>query len=146
MNRSNVNMKIAEDLQKNFMKEDTTCLVWHDEVIFEHKGGSIAPIADFWFCDDLKDAVIVDKVIGKASAMFMADGNAAYVHGRLMSEPAASVLENAAVEFSADEKVPNIINRTGDGLCPMESAVLDTDDEKEGISLVFDKMKQLGML
>ena len=137
---------IAEDLKKNFFDADTTCVIYKDGVIFEHKGGSIAPVADAWFCGDLENAVVVDKVVGKASAMFMTDGNAAYVHGKLISEPAEALMKSSDMTFSYDKKVPKIINRAGDGLCPMESAVMETDDLHEGIDRVFDKMKEFGMI
>lgn len=140
------NNLLVSELIDGFFEEDTTCVIYKDGIIFEHKGGSIAPIADAWFCEDLDGAVVVDKVIGKASAMFMADGGTAFVHGRLMSEPAADFLKNSKVPFSVEEMTPKIINRTGDGLCPMESAVMDTDSTEEGIDRVFDKMKELGML
>lgn len=137
---------LVEDLTEGFFGEDTTCVIYKDGVIFEHTGGSIAPIVDAWFCGDLEDAVVVDKVIGKASAMFMKDGGAAFVHGRLMSEPAADFLRQQDLPFSMDRKTEKIINRAGDGLCPMESVVMDTDDLTEGIEKVFSKMKEMGMI
>ena len=141
-----INAAIAKELKNNFFGDDTTCVIYKDGIIFEHTGGSIAPVADAWFCGDLEDAVVVDKVIGKASAMFMADGNAAYVHGKLISEPAQRIMEINDMSYSYDENTPKIINRTGDGLCPMESAVMDTDNLQDGIARVFDKMNELGML
>ena len=125
-----INAAIAKELKNNFFGDDTTCVIYKDGIIFEHTGGSIAPVADAWFCGDLEDAVVVDKVIGKASAMFMAQ----------------KIMEINDMSYSYDEKTPKIINRTGDGLCPMESAVMDTDNLQDGIARVFDKMNELGML
>ncbi len=132
--------ELAAELRKNFFTEKTTCLVWHNGIIFEHEASGVVPIIDFWFAGELQDAIVIDKVVGKASAMFIADGKAQFVYGELMSEPSGEILQGSDTAFEAGELVPNIKNRKGDGLCPMESSVLDTDDLNEGILRILKKI------
>ena len=132
--------ELAKELREKFFTEKTTCLLWHEGIIFEHEASGVVPIVDFWFAEELKDAIVIDKVVGKASAMFMSDGEVQFVYGELMSEPSKEILQNASIAFEAEKLVPNIKNRIGDGLCPMESSVLDTNDLKEGTSRILKKM------
>jgi len=84
-----------------------------------------------WLKDDpraLAGFCVADAVIGKAAAMLMACGGVCEVYTPLISEPAAEVFRRHGIPFSADKTVPNIRNRDGTGICPMEKKVLDIND------------------
>ena len=53
---------------------------------------------------------------------------ASEVYGSVMSQPALELLTAAGVQTSFGELVSGIVNRTGDGPCPMERAVADLTD------------------
>lgn len=88
----------------------------------------------------LKGASVADKVIGKAAALLMVLGEIKEVHTHIISEPAIQVFENHNIIFYYDEKVTRIVNRIGDGLCPMESLCLDIDDPKEAFLAIKNKL------
>ncbi|HVK02809.1 MAG TPA: DUF1893 domain-containing protein [Armatimonadaceae bacterium] len=73
-----------------------------------------------------RGASLSDRVVGKAAAMLARCGGFARVHGALMSDAAARALDDGAprIPHSADRRVPRILNRTGDDLCPMEKLSL----------------------
>ena len=87
----------------------------------------------------LKGASVADKVIGKAAALLMALGEIKEVHTLIISEPAIKVFEKHNIPCFYDKKVDRIINRTGDGLCPMETLCLDVENPQEA----FDRITSL---
>ena len=87
----------------------------------------------------LKGASVADKVIGKAAALLMVLGEIKEVHTLIISEPAIKVFEKHNIPCFYDKKVTRIVNRTGDGLCPMETLCLNVDDPQEA----FDRITSL---
>ena len=87
----------------------------------------------------LKGASVADKVIGKAAALLMVLGEIKEVHTLIISEPAIKVFEKHNISCFYDKKVDRIVNRTGDGLCPMETLCLNVDDPQEA----FDRITSL---
>ena len=79
----------------------------------------------------LKGASVADKVIGKAAALLMVLGEIKEVHTLIISEPAIKVFEKHNIPCFYDKKVHRIVNRTGDGLCPMETLCLNVDDPQD---------------
>ncbi|MBO4567444.1 MAG: DUF1893 domain-containing protein [Bacteroidales bacterium] len=91
----------------------------------------------------LKGASVADKVIGKAAALLMALGEIKEVHTLIISEPALQVFENHKIKYFYDKKVDRIVNRTGDGLCPMESLCLDIDNPQEALTKIIEKISNM---
>ena len=91
----------------------------------------------------LKGASVADKVIGKAAALLMALGEIKEVHTLIISEPAIQVFEKYNIPCFYDKKVDRIINRTGDGLCPMETLCLDVDEPQEAFQKITDFIKTM---
>ena len=93
----------------------------------------------------LKGASVADKVIGKAAALLMVLGEIKEVHTLVISEPAIKVFEKYNIPCFYDKKVDRIINRTGDGLCPMETLCLDIEEPQEAFEKItefINKMKK----
>ena len=91
----------------------------------------------------LKGASVADKVIGKAAALLMVLGEIKEVHTLVISEPAIKVFEKYNIPCFYDKKVDRIINRTGDGLCPMESLCLDVEEPKEAFTEIKEKVQKM---
>ncbi len=91
----------------------------------------------------LKGASVADKVIGKAAALLMVLGEIKEVHTLIISEPAIKVFEKYNIACFYDKKVDRIVNRTGDGLCPMETLCLDVDEPKEAFQKITDFIKTM---
>lgn len=119
------------------------CAKPHYLYVSRQKG--IAPIMDMLKKDRtfFKDCVIVDAVIGKASAMMLVYGKAAHIHGKIMSESAITFLDTQDITYSYEERCSYIINRTKDGLCPMEQAVMSMDDLQQAYHALIEKQLQL---
>jgi len=70
--------------------------------------------------DFLKDAIIADKVVGKAAAVLMVLGGVKAVYTPLLSSLAVDVFAANNVDVAYDQLVPHIINRDGTDWCPLE--------------------------
>ena len=69
----------------------------------------------------LDGASIADKVIGKGAAALMIAGGVKEVYTDVVSEAAMELFERYGTATSYDKRVAHIINRKGDGICPVES-------------------------
>lgn len=106
-------------------------------------GRGIGPVLKLHDEGVLKEAYVVDKIIGKAAAMILTEGGAVACYALTMSRAAYEWLTNHGVKAGYRDCVDVIINRAGDGMCPMEETVLNIDDAKEGIEAVRQKRAEL---
>ncbi len=84
----------------------------------------------------LKGAVLADKIIGKAAAMVAVLGGIGEVYALTASESGLDFLKKSGVPAAARRTVPYIINRTGDGMCPLEQTVQDVDAPEQALPLL----------
>ena len=81
---------------------------------------------------------VADKVVGKAAALLFIQGGIARLYTRIISQPALDALRAHHIPATYDQLVPRIVNRAGDGLCPMESRVITIDDPAEAYLALKD--------
>ena len=86
----------------------------------------------------LHGALIADKAVGKAAAACMVVGGVSQVHADVMSEPALDLLQTHGVVAEYGQLVDHIINRAGDGWCPMERLSRDEDNPVAIIQKIND--------
>lgn len=124
--------------------ENLTCVVKCGDKFLKTADRGIKPFMQ-WIesGENLRGAVAADKVVGKAAAFLMEKAGISAVYAAVLSEPAEDVLKAAGIEYKFTHLVPRIQNRKGDGLCPMESAVMDTDDSDTAFSALKNKLKNL---
>ena len=86
-----------------------------------------------------------DRVVGRGAAFLYRLLGVKAVYARVMSEPAVRVLEEGGIAALPDRVVPGIVNRTGDGPCPFEAAVLEIRDPQEALRAIREKMAALSL-
>lgn len=91
----------------------------------------------------LQGAAVADQVIGKAAAFLLRKGGAKYLYAKVISEHALETLQNSGIAVSYGTKVPYIINRNKDGMCPMEQTVLSVTDVEEAYGKLQEKLREL---
>lgn len=126
-------------------EEKASCvIIKKNEIIYSAYGHGVAPLIALYENEPeiLKDAFIVDKVIGKAAAMIAVLGGASKVYGLLMSTAAESYLKEYNIHAEYGRCVEVISNRTGDGLCPLEKTVLNVDDAETAYHLLKDTISK----
>lgn len=70
---------------------------------------------------------IADRVIGKGAALLLTRAGVAEVFACVISQPALEVLTTHGITVTYITLQPHIINRRGDGICPVEAMTYDTD-------------------
>lgn len=90
----------------------------------------------------LDGAVVADKIIGKGAAALMALGKVSEIITDTISSPALSLLKDSGIPVSFQTVVPDIINRRGDGLCPVETLCLECATPAECLPLIEGFMKE----
>lgn len=105
----------------------------------------IAPIMNLLQKDvkSLQGAFVADRIIGKAAALLLIKSGITKLYAGVISRHALDVLEESDIEVEYKDYVPYIINRKGDGMCPMEECVLHTNDAQEAYELLCKKLEQL---
>lgn len=78
--------------------------------------------------DRLEGAVMADKTIGRAAAWLLVAGKVREVYTHTVCTPAREILENAGIVLHADNEVPYIVNKQGDGQCPLDSRLTEVTD------------------
>lgn len=91
----------------------------------------------------LAEGFVADRIVGKAAALLMVLQGAKNVYAETIDQPALAVFRTHGVNVLFRKLVPIIINRAGDGICPMENAVLAVDDPKEAFTVLSETVKKL---
>ena len=130
------------ELHKTLLSGNYTIVVENDGKVFTSQERGVKPLLHLLTEKKgfLKGASVADKVIGKAAALLMILGEIKEVHTDIISEPAIQVFDNHKIIYHFDKKVTRIVNRTGDGLCPMESLCMDIDNPQEAFTAISKKI------
>ncbi len=129
----------------NLIREGTaTCVVIRENrIVRTSTGAGIGPVIQLYEEGALKGASVVDKIVGKASAMVLILGGAKGCYGVTMSKPAEEYLKAHQVPAAWDTLVETITDRTGGGICPMEQTVREIDDPAEGLAALKKRLEEL---
>jgi hypothetical protein len=131
-----------EDLKNILLKENHTIVIYkNDASVYTSNDRGVAPLMKLLKENkaQLKDAMIADKVVGKAAALLMAYGKVKEVYTPTISTPALKVFKNHNIEIHYDKEVGRIINRKGDGLCPMETLCLNIENPEDAFVAINKK-------
>lgn len=88
----------------------------------------------------LEGMVVCDKVIGKAAALLLVYGKIKMLYTPVLSAPAEDILNKYGVAYQCDQVVDRIKNRTGDGLCPMETLAMGIEEPQEAFAVFAEKI------
>ena len=130
--------KLAIEKLKN--SEYKLVVVKDNEIKYKSKEDSISSIVDL--LDNrpelLKDAIVADKVIGRAVAMVCDYGQVKFCYGSIMSKGASIFLKQANISYEAKNNVEYIKNRDDTDLCTIEKLTLKVDNSSKGIDKIKD--------
>lgn len=136
-------MEQIERAKKLLSSGATFALVSDDEIFSTDRRG-IAPLLELAEeGKNLSGFSAADKIVGKAAAMLYCYMEIQEVWAEVMSRAAAAVFEKYGVKYSCANLVDYIINRKGDGMCPMESTVADINSPAEAIRALRAKLNEL---
>ena len=136
-----VNLEKAKML---LVKTDSTCVLCNGEIILTDKRRGVRPLLDLLEGDaNVAGFAAADKVVGKAAAYLYCLLNIKCLYAQVISQPALDVLTKTGIQIEYSQLVPAIQNRTKDGFCPMESAVLKINTPEEALRAIYDALEQL---
>lgn len=81
-------------------------------------------------------AFIADKVIGKGAAALMILGGVEDIYADIISNNAIKLLQDCKIMHSFAKSVSHIINRAGDGVCPIETLCNTVSTPEECLPLI----------
>lgn len=90
-----------------------------------------------------KDLAVADKIIGKASAMLLVLSGVKQVYCLVLSKAGKDVLDKYNIEYYYETLTDYIVNRLGNGICPMEETVKDIDDLQKAYTALRKKVEEL---
>ena len=133
------------DLEKaiSFLPEHT-CVLCRGEAIYASTKTGIAPMLE-WIAEgtDLRGFSAADKIVGKAAALLFVLSGVKEVYGQVVSRSALTVLDHHHIPYRYTACVPYIINRKGDGMCPMEETVQNISDPQNAYKALVKKRNEL---
>ena len=129
-------------MAKELIKEGkASCVVIKEQQILEMRNGpGIQPVISLYEEKILENALVVDKIIGKAAAMVLTFGKVKAVYAETMSQAAKAYLEKHQIQVGYERCIDVINNREGNGICPMERAVMDLEDPGEALEVLKETL------
>lgn len=126
--------------------EQYTCVLCCGDTVYTDEKKGIAPMMSFLDQGlDLHGFSAADRIVGKAAAMLFVLAGVRELYAQVLSEGGMQMLLQHGIAVEYGTLTPSIINRKGTGLCPMELAVQDIDDPKEGREAIRATMQRLKM-
>ena len=133
-----------ENAKKKLVSDNYTCVLCCGETFHTSTHRGVKPLAQWLASDtDFSQFAAADKVIGRATAFLYLLLGIKTVYAHVISRPALAVFQAHGIHAEYGELAENIINRTGDGLCPFEKVVLTIEDPQRAHAAILQKMQQL---
>ena len=132
---------------KNLLaSEGYTCVLMDENTVFTSCLRGVKPLGQFVESKKIPEGLwAADKVVGKATAYLYVMLGVRTLHAHVISHSAVEVLQNYDIPVQYDTLVPHIINRTGDGICPFEEAVMNISSVESAYKAIRAKMNELGI-
>lgn len=132
-------------IAKRILSENSyTCVLYHDGREYHSKERGVKPLIEFLESGkDYSNFCAADKTVGAGAAHLYVLLGIKTVWANIISENGRKVLEENGVSVYFEKEVPFIINRTGDGVCPIESAVKGVTDSKQALVTIKQTLKDL---
>ena len=122
----------------------STCVLCKGGSRVESQLRGVAPLVELLDMGmDFSGYSAADKVVGKGAALLYALLGIKEIYALVISESALSVLQNNSIICSYDTLVPHIINRRGDGICPIESATMDIENPLDAPGVIVETLEKL---
>ena len=120
------------------------CVVLRDgEIVRAETGRGVAPMIRLYEDGALQGAYVVDKIVGKAAAMLMTLGGVSGCYALTVSRAALDWFAGHGIPVEYEVCAEYIVNRNGDGMCPMEQTVKELTDATEALTALKQKIAEL---
>ncbi len=134
-------MTELRELKEILLREGYTCVLSNGADTVTSRARGVKPLLEFLDSGNYAGYYAADKVVGKAAAFLYVCMGVAALHACVISEAAIEVCRRHGIAVGYDVATSHIINRKGDGLCPMEQTVAAIDDPQAAKAAIIAKIK-----
>lgn len=132
-------MNNLEKAKELLIKNNYTCVLCDgDEIFYSNKRG-VKPLIEFF---ETKKSFYgfsgADKTVGAGAAHIYVLLGVKEIWANIISEEGEKILKENNILVTYEKKAPYIINRAGDGQCPVEKCVKGIYDSKEA----YERIKE----
>ena len=137
--------RLAFIKEKYFDCENLTCVVaTQDGDVYPSRQRGALPLLRLVNSNlDFTGGFAADKVVGRGAAVLYVLLHVSELWANVISEPALDLLQQYGIACEYGTLAAAIINRTGDGCCPMEEAVRGIDDMDEALIALKKRQREL---
>ena len=130
--------KNIEDIVEILHAEKCSCVIYNNDVVRLYWQRGVKDLLTILEKEPsmLHGAMIADKVIGKGAAALMILGGVESIYADVISKPALELLSTVKLSVRYAESVPNIINRSGTGICPVENLCMNCKTALDCLPLI----------
>ncbi|MDE7193063.1 MAG: DUF1893 domain-containing protein, partial [Oscillospiraceae bacterium] len=126
------NLKKAKELLES---GGYTVVMCRGSELYTSSERGVKPLVELAGKRDMTGYSAADKIVGRAAAFLYVLLGVREVYAGVMSEGAENLLIVHGITPFSGCLTEKIINRTGNGLCPMENAVRDIPDDQPDMAL-----------
>jgi hypothetical protein len=125
-------------------KENRTCVLCKNTEFFSDSRRGVLPLLAFLDSGkDFSGFCAADKVVGKAAAFLYCLLGVKALWAGVISRPALEVLQRQGIAVQYETLSDAILNRSGTGFCPMESATRELSDPQTALFAIRETLKSL---
>ena len=139
-------MSDLEKAKKILHEKNYTFVLLKDrDIVYTSSKKGIIPLMEIIRKDEhiLNQAVIADRVIGKAAALLAAGYQVKELYADLISLQARTILEKNFIPYQFKQCVEYIQNRDKSDLCPMEKLAQDISDYQVAYRKILQFYKEV---
>ena len=130
--------------KKILIENDYTCVLYSNGKAYHSTLRGVKPLINFLESNfDSAGYYAADKVVGAGAAHLYVLLGVKAVWAKLMSKDAMDILQTNGIDAFYDDVVPYIINRSGEGACPIETAVKEITDSKQALDIIKQTLEKL---
>lgn len=130
-----------ENAKALLVSEGYTCVLTDTKKYYTSCKRGVAPLVQFLQLGQIPpDCFAADKVVGKATAYLYVLLKIQALYAHVISKHALTVLQAHGITVEYETLVDNIINRSKDGICPFEEAVMEICDPETAYDAILKKI------
>lgn len=135
-------MRDIETARSILIKNNYTCVLCKGDQKFHSSLRGVRPLLDFLESENSFEGFsAADKTVGAGAAHLYILMGVSCVWAGIISQKGRELLEKNGIEVLFEEEVPFIINRAGDGKCPIEQAVWESESPTEALTAIKHFLK-----
>ncbi len=117
-------------------------VVRRGKILLTKKGEGVSPILETVeeLKEEMQDAVVGDRILGKASALLLRYSRVKGVYSPQATKTAIALLIMGGIPCQADELIPFIQNRYKDGMCPFEKMLKNISSPEEAYEILKENI------